>query len=84
VPSLDLSSEEALVLFELCSRFSDSDADTVALVHPAERVALWALTCALESVLSEPLSPDYESLLSTARDRLAAHEAPPPEPGCQP
>ena len=72
MPQIDLSSDEALVLFELCSRFIDSDAESVPLAHAADRVALWGLTCALERVLSEPLRSDYSTLLAAARERLAS------------
>ena len=65
---LEFSRDEALVLFEFLSRFSDSD--SLALEDQAEEVALWGLTNKLESVLVEPFSNDYVELLTAARDRL--------------
>jgi len=79
MPSLDLTPDEALVLFELCERFSEARADTLTLVHPAETVAMWAITGALERALSEPFLPEYEALLNAARERLATRAGLTPE-----
>ncbi len=65
---LKLTKDEALVLFELLSRFSDED--DLAIHDQAEERALWNLQCALEKVLVEPFSPEYKSVLEAARDRL--------------
>jgi hypothetical protein len=63
-----LSADEALVLFELVSRFSDSDQLTIA--DQAEAATLWKLCGQLEKLLVEPFSPQYAELLSKARERV--------------
>jgi hypothetical protein len=65
---LALTADEALVLFEFVSRFSDSDHLTLA--DPAEAAILWNLCNQLERLLAEPFSPKYAELLSTARERI--------------
>jgi hypothetical protein len=65
-----LSSDEALVLFELLHRWEDSgEIDTVLM--PGERTALWALSGRLESILVEPFEVNYRELVDNARQRLA-------------
>jgi hypothetical protein len=66
---LELTADEALVLFEFLSRYSDSN--SLSLVDQAEQRALWNLCCLLESQLVEPFRPDYDALVSAARDRLS-------------
>jgi len=69
---ITLTKDEALVLFEMLSRFSDSD--KLAIEHQAEERALWNLNCSLESVLVEPLEENYFELLQAARERLKDEE----------
>jgi len=64
----ELSADEALVLFELVSRFTDSD--RLAIADQSEAQALWNLCGRLEKELSEPLSPKHSELLALARGRL--------------
>jgi len=66
--SLRLTHSEALVLFELLSRYSESD--RLQVEDQAEQRVLWNMCCSLESELSEPLLPDYKALLQAARDRI--------------
>jgi hypothetical protein len=66
--SIDLSRDEAIVLFELLSRFSDNDKLNVE--DQSEVTALWSLCGKLESTLVEPLQPDYSQLLTSARNNL--------------
>ena len=65
---LDLSADEALVLFEFASRFTDSDQLTIA--DRSEAQALWNLCGRLERQLTEPFSQQYCELLTQARARL--------------
>lgn len=65
---LRLTPDEALVLFEFLSRYSDTD--ELVLEDQAEQRALWNLCCKLEKELVEPFNPDYVKLLQSARDRL--------------
>jgi hypothetical protein len=65
---LALTADEALVLFELVSRFGDSDQLTIA--DQAEATILWKLCGQLEALLTQPFSPKYSELLSGARQRV--------------
>lgn len=67
-----LSSDEALVLFEFLSRFSDTDELTI--VDQAEQRALWNLCGVFEKVLPEPFKQNYGELISEARERLRDKE----------
>jgi len=66
---LELDKDAALVLFEFLASREEEVVNTLKLEAP-ERNALWSLEGALEKVLVEPLSPDYQSLLATARKAL--------------
>ena len=65
---IELTGDEALVLFELLSRYSDSEA--LVVEDQAEQRALWNLLAALETRLVEPVRPEYRELLRRARERL--------------
>ena len=66
--NLELSQDEALVLFALTSRFSDTDKLTIE--HQSEERLLWNLCCWLEKELVEPSKANYSELLQQARERL--------------
>ena len=66
--SITLTKDEALVLFEFLSRFSDTD--RLSVDHQAEERALWNLACIFEKELSEPFDKKYQEILSQARERL--------------
>lgn len=65
---IEITKDEALVLFEFLSRFSETD--TLEIEDQAEERALWNLTCVLEKILVEPFLPDYLDIIKAARDRL--------------
>ena len=65
---LQLTKVEALVLFELVSRFSKTD--DLEIQDLAEAQALWNLCCLLEKQLTEPFDPEFPVIQKTARDRL--------------
>lgn len=67
--TISLSSDEALVLFDLLHRWED-DEQVTPPQNEAEQVALWNLSALLERVLVGPFSPDYIRLASEARTRL--------------
>lgn len=70
--AVSLTSDEALVLFELLHRWEDrGKIDSV--LEPGEQVALWALSGRLESILVKPFEDDYRDLVDDARQRLADH-----------
>jgi hypothetical protein len=66
--TIELSKPEALVLFELLSRFSDGD--RLQIEDRAEERVLWNVQCLLERALVEPFEPGYGELLNEARNRL--------------
>lgn len=68
--NLEITGDEALVLFEFLSRFSDKE--ELKLSHGSEERALWNLLASLEKELEQPLSADYDSLLKIARERLSS------------
>ncbi len=63
-----LSKEEAIVLFEFLSRFSDIE--TLNIKHQAEERVLWNLRSLLEEKLSEPFDKNYQEILKAARERI--------------
>lgn len=65
---VDLTSDEAIVLFDFLSRFSETD--TLTIADRAEQKTLWNLLGLLEKQLIEPFLPDYQGVLQQARDRL--------------
>ena len=65
---IKLSKDEALVLFDFMSRFSNED--KLSIQDQSEERALWNLTCVLEKVLAEPFSTEWESIIEGARNRL--------------
>jgi hypothetical protein len=68
--AIQLSRDEALVLFEWLHRCEDEDRVSPP-EHHAEQVALWNLSALLERALVEPLRQNYRQLVAQARDRLA-------------
>lgn len=70
--NLELSPDEALVLFEWLSRTDQDDALEPLVEHWSEQLALWAVLGKLEGVLAEPFDPSYKELLLAARERMVA------------
>ena len=69
MPEINMDPDEALVLFELLSRYSDTE--ELKAEYPGERTALMALLAYLEKQLAEQFHPEYGQLLEGARKRLA-------------
>ena len=66
--TLELTNDEALVLFEWLARVDSSD--LLVFEDPAEQQVLWRLEGMLERVLVEPLDATYKELLAKARRRV--------------
>jgi hypothetical protein len=66
--TLSLTHDEALILFELLARFSESG--QLSADDAAEVQAIHNLHCALEKTLPAPFSRNYDSLLSDAKANL--------------
>ena len=65
---VEITNDEALVLFEFLSRYSDTD--TLSIEHQSEQRALWNLTCVFEKTINEAFGSDYKKSLEAARNRL--------------
>jgi len=65
---VSLTCDEAIVLFELLQRFSETD--MLSLEDEAEKRVLWNLCCLLEEKLTEPFSLNYSERLTQARNCL--------------
>ena len=65
---VELTGDEALVLFEFLSRFEDQE--RLVIDDQAEERALWNLHGLLEKQLVGPFDPRYKELLEAARARL--------------
>ena len=68
--NLLLTNDEALVLFELLTRYTEQDKLSVA--HESEQQALYNLQATLEKSMSAPFQTNYQSLLNAARKNLVA------------
>jgi hypothetical protein len=71
--AVTLTSDEALVLFELLHRWEDAGAVDAAL-RPGQQVALWALSGRLESILVEPFDAHHQDLVNDASGRLTGRD----------
>ncbi len=72
---IELKRAEALVLFDLLARWeSEKLKDTMQINYPAERRVLWDILARLESMLDEPFRPDYQDLVSQARQAVQDSE----------
>ena len=69
---LELTEDEALVLFEWLSRLDEQD--TFPCEDPAEQQVLWALHGQLEKVMAEPFRSNYRELVAQARSRVKANQ----------
>ena len=66
--NLQLDRSHALTLFEFLSR--ETERSSIKFDHPAEERVLWELCAMLESLLDEPLAPNYRELLRRARQEV--------------
>jgi hypothetical protein len=67
--TITLTSDEALVLYDLLHRWEDAE-QVSPPEHKGEQVALWAMSAQLERRLVEPFDALYGDLVAGARDRL--------------
>ena len=69
---IDLTNDEALVLFEFLSRYSKNE--QLKIEHQAEQRVLWNLEAILEKALVEPFKKDCAQLVLEARERVKDKE----------
>jgi len=67
---VELNHSEALVLFEWLARCGENGKFEIA--HSAEQKVLWRIEGQLERTLREPLDPNYDVLLESARKNVDA------------
>jgi hypothetical protein len=68
---IELTEDEALVLFDLLADYAVADEGRVLPIRSAaERNALWAVEAALERSLVAPFRENYAEVLKGARSRL--------------
>jgi hypothetical protein len=68
-----LQREEALVLFDLLSRWLTDERGHAVCEYVEDDAELWALNgllCSLETTLVEPFQHDYGDLISRAREEV--------------
>ncbi len=65
---IKITDDEALVLFELLTRFTEEG--LFGFEDQAEMRAVWNLQAVLEAAVSGPFLPNYKVILAEARDRL--------------
>lgn len=66
--SIDLTEDEAMVLFEWLSRINKSN--DLDFEDQAEQRVLWDLEALLEAALAQPFRTNYDQLLADARERV--------------
>ena len=62
---IDLTGDQALVLFEWIRRFNERDGEDFE--DQAEERVLWDIEAALEKALIEPFQQEYDHFLAQAR-----------------
>jgi hypothetical protein len=67
--TLEITEDEALVLFEFFERFDDTD--RLEFKHAAEYIALMRVSGQIDKTTSAMFKANYDALLSEARTRVA-------------
>ncbi len=67
--TIELSKDEALVLFDFLGRFNQNSNESV-FEHEAEQKALWNVEALLEKVLAEPFMPNYRDIIKQSRENI--------------
>ncbi len=67
--NIELTKDEAIVLFEFLCRFNEND-NLTSFEDQSEHRVLWDLECILEKELSELFRADYKEILKKARDTV--------------
>ncbi|EMY67787.1 hypothetical protein [Leptospira vanthielii] len=67
--SLEISEDEAVVLFEFFSRYSETN--TLAFKNPAEYISFQRLSGQIDRTTSAMFKPNYEEILLNAQNRIS-------------
>ena len=70
---IELSKEEAIVLFEYLARVNENDALDKTFEHKAEQRVIWNLEATFEKVLAEPFKSDYKKIVDDAKKAIMAN-----------
>ena len=65
---IELTKDEAVVLFEFLSRFTQDD--KLEIKNQSENRVLWDILSRLEEDMTEPLELNYKEILAQAQERL--------------
>lgn len=64
---VELTKEEAIVLFEYLARVNGNDALSSTFESKAEQRVIWNLEATFESIQEEPFRDNYKKILEEAR-----------------
>ena len=67
--SINLTKNEALVLFDFLSRFNQSENNGI-FEDKAEQKIFWTIEALLEKQLTEPFLPNYKDIICDARKEI--------------
>lgn len=67
--NIELTKEEAIVLFEFLCRINENE-NLSTFDDLAEQRVLWDIECILEKQLSEPFRADYQEIVKEAREAV--------------
>ena len=67
--NIELTNDEAVVLFEFISRFNQSEL-TSSFEDQAEQRIFWNIESDLEKKLSDTFKTNYQETLKTAREKI--------------
>ena len=67
--SLNLTKNEALVLFDFLSRFNQSE-NNIIFEDKAEQKIFWTIEALLEKQLTETFLPNYKDIITEARKEI--------------
>lgn len=67
--TIELTKDEALVLFDFLGRFNQNSNESV-FEDQAEQKALWIIEGLLEKVLVEPFMPNYQDIIKQSRENI--------------
>ena len=65
---IEIGKDEAVVLFEFLSRFSDKE--ILQIEDQSEARVLWNIHCDLEKLLAEPFAINYKEILQKSRGKV--------------
>lgn len=66
---LEISEDDAIVLFEFFERFNEKD--SLYFVHPAEHISLMKISAQIDKSTSAMFNEKYKELLKKSREKIA-------------